>query len=109
MTATYDNQQMIKRLKQTLDEKGLSMRAASIGAGMGEAYLSNVITNGRDPQVTSLIAMCEYLDISLPWLLYGYDVPPQAEEIFQLLAQNPERTKAVLSLLRPSIQKSSVG
>jgi len=105
MTAAYNNTAMIQRLKETLTKKGISMRAASLGAGMGEAYLANVITNGRDPQVTSLIAMCEYLDISLSWLLYGFDIPPQAEEIFQLLGENPDRTEAVLSLLRPADQR----
>ena len=100
MTAKYDNRAMRARLEQALKDKKESMRSASIGAGQGESYLAGVITNGRDPQLSRLIAVCEYLDVSLPWLLYGFDLPSGSEEIFQLLAENPEKSENIAALLR---------
>lgn len=100
MTLTYDPVLMRKRLKKALEDKGKSMRSVSLASGNGESYLAGVITNGRDPQLSRLIAVCKKLDVSLSWVLYGFDLPKGSEEIFQFLTENPERAEHVAALLR---------
>jgi transcriptional regulator with XRE-family HTH domain len=100
MTAKFKSDDMRTRLKQALAVKNKTMRAASMGAGQGESYLAGVITNGRDPQLSRLIAVCDYLEVSLSWVLYGYDLPQGSEEIFQLLSESPDRVENIAALLR---------
>ncbi len=91
---------MRRRLKESLQDKGETMRSASLGAELGESYLAGIITNKRDPQLSKLIAVCDYLDVSLSWVLYGIDLPSVSEEIIQLLAENPDGAENVVALLR---------
>lgn len=101
MAAKYDHIEMLERLKKLLEERDLKPSHASTAAGLGSSYISNMFRNQSDPQVGTLKALADSLEVSTAWLMYGHDVPKGAEEIFQLLEDNPERTEAVLALLRP--------
>lgn len=100
MTAKYDPEKMRERLKGVLKERGISWRTASTGAGHSVSYLSGVLEKKRDPQLSKIIAVCDYLDISPTWVLYGFDVPEGADEILQLLSEKPELTSSIVTLLR---------
>lgn len=100
MPIDYSPYEMRQRLRDVLEEKDISMRAASIGAGQGESYLAGILSNGRDPQLSRLIAVCDYLDVSLSWVLYGFYLPPGSDEIFRLLSENPDSAENIVALLR---------
>lgn len=100
MSAKYHPTRMRERLIGLIEERGLSLREVSIGSGSSESYLSGVLKRGRDPQLAKLIAVCDFLDVSVTWVLYGYEVPEGADDIFQLLSEKPELTSAVAALLR---------
>ncbi len=103
MTAKYDPQKMRERLLSAIKQKNLSMREVSLASGNSESYLSGVLIRGRDPQLTKLIGVCDYLGVSITWALYGFEVPDGADDIFQLLSEKPELTSSVAALLRGQV------
>jgi len=109
MTTKYDSQKMRDRILSVMEERGLSMRKVSLESGNSESYLSGVLTRGRDPQLAKLINVCEHLDISVTWALYGFEVPDGADEIFQLLAERPDLAGSVASLLRGQSEVAAQG
>lgn len=102
MTPVYNAEEMRKRLRSVLEEKNISLRVASLGGGQGDSYLAGILApdSERDPQVSKLIAICDFLEVPLSWVLYGYELPDGSDEIFQLLAENPDRLKNIAALLR---------
>lgn len=103
MAVHYDESAMRRRLISVLEDRSLSMREVSLGANLSESYLSGVLKLGRDPQLSKLIAVCEYLEVSVTWALYGYEVPQGADEILMLLQDNPDMTEMIASLLRAKV------
>ena len=104
MSAKFDPEKMRKRLLATIKRRGLSLREVSLASGNSESYLSGVLVRGRDPQMAKLLAVCEYLDVSAIWVLYGFDVPDGADEILQLLSKRPELASSLAALLRAQSQ-----
>lgn len=107
MTIKYDPAGMRARLKHAVQESGLSQNEISLRSGNSVSYVSGVLNQGRDPQMSKIAAVCEILSVSPIWLLYGFDVPDGADEIFQLVADHPDQVESVASLLRA--QSSSAG
>ncbi|GGX63032.1 hypothetical protein GCM10007385_35200 [Tateyamaria omphalii] len=100
MTAKFDEAKMRIRLKEAVDANDMSQNEISRRSGNSVSYVSGVINGSRDPQVSKLVSVCDVLGVSLIWLLYGFDVPEGADEILQHVAEKPEQTDAVISLLR---------
>ena len=86
MTAKYDPAKMKQRLKSVIEERELSMRSVSLGSGNSESYVAGILASDRDPHLGKLFKVCEYLGLSTTWVLYGFDVPDGADEIFQLIS-----------------------
>lgn len=91
-----------KRLEDAIKNSGKSMRAVSLAAGLGPGYVHSILKDGRDPTIENLISVAGVIDVSLSYLLYGYDVSPETEEILQLLESQPSHRGAILQLLRKS-------
>jgi len=104
MAAKYEPKKMRSRIADVIRKRGLSLRGVSLGAGLSESYLAGVINSGRDPQLHKLIKVCDFLDISVTWALYGFEVPDGADEILQLIAQNPEVATSIAQLLRAQLE-----
>lgn len=100
MTATYIPDEMRNRLQEALDNKRMSMRAASLEAGLSETALHGIVKLGRDPGVSNLVKVCDVLDVTLGWIMYGQDLTPENAEVLQLLQDNPSKRDAILALLR---------
>lgn len=100
MSIKYKPDEMRQRLLGIIEQRKLSLREVSLGSGQSESYLSGVLKRGRDPQLTRLLAVCEFLNVSAVWVLYGFDFPDGADEIFQLITERPELASSVASLLR---------
>lgn len=109
MTAKYDPAKMKRRLKGVIDERELSMREISLKSGNSESYVAGLLSSDRDPHLGKLFKVCEYLDLSTIWLLYGFDVPDGADEIFQLLSDRPDLTASVAKLLRAQRDEAPLG
>jgi len=67
----YDPTAMRERLSVVLENAGISMRKASLDAGLSETYVHGVIKLGRDPGVSKLVAVCTALEVSPAYILFG--------------------------------------
>src|ERR1051325_9111440 len=56
-----------KRLQDALKQSGRSKREISIKAGKGAGYVHSILSEGKDPTIESLIAVCRELNVSLTW------------------------------------------
>jgi lambda repressor-like predicted transcriptional regulator len=99
MKNEFDISAMRQRLKSAVADKGRSMRSVSIDAGMGPGYLSSVLKEGKEPTVVSLSKICDELDVSFSYILYGMNLSPEAEQIIVLLDENPAKREGILALL----------
>lgn len=90
-----------QRLATAVDGSGKSMRAISLAAGMGPGYLHSVIKEGKEPTISSLIAICREIGASLGYILLGQDVSSLDEEFLTLITNASEPQKrAILEILR---------
>lgn len=88
------------RLRQILADRGLSKRKVSLDAKLGPGVVHSWLTEGKDPSIENLLAVCQVLDVSLIYLVKGYDLSPEVEEVLGLLQDDPVSRDAVLSILR---------
>jgi hypothetical protein len=89
-----------ERLQDAIDKSGRSARSVSIKAKRGPGYVHSILKEGKDPTIESLIAICAELQISLTWVIYGFEMTPATEQLLSLIEQNPDDRAAVLQLLQ---------
>lgn len=91
------------RLAKALKRAGISQRRASLGAGLGPGYVNSILKEGKDPTVANLMAVCSAADISLTYVLFGFDISAETEELMELLGRAPqEKRESLLTLLKES-------
>lgn len=100
MTEALNKSEWRNRLRQVLTEKHMSMRAVSLAAGLGPGAVHSWLVEGKDPSIANLIEVCRVLDVSLIYLVKGYNLTPEAEEVLGLLEGDAASRAAVLALLR---------
>lgn len=88
------------RLASAIEERGTTMRAVSVAAGLNPGYVHSILYGGREPTLDRLLAVCQALGVSLSFLIYGSNTSPAAEEVLGLLEQYPEARDAVLAVLK---------
>lgn len=89
-----------QRLEQAVREKGRTFRDVSLKAGLAHGYVHAVISTDKDPTVENLIAVCQEIGVSLSFILYGFEMSPETEEILSLLETQPQNRSAILQLLQ---------
>lgn len=88
-----------QRLDEEVTRQRRSRKEVSTAAGLSEGYLHNILTREQIPTVDKLDAICRSLGVSLPWIMYGVELPADYAEIFQLLEKNPKKFYALLALI----------
>lgn len=89
------------RLRAAVDGAGKSQRAVSLAAGLGPGYVNSLFNEEKDPTIQNLIKVCRALGVSLSYVLYGYEMSGETEEILRLLQDaDAEERDAFLKLLR---------
>ena len=89
------------RLLKALKRKRVSQRRASLGAGLGPGYVNSILKEGKDPTVENLMAVCRAADISLTYVLFGFDMTAETENLMALLeSAPPEKRTSLLTLLK---------
>lgn len=79
---------------------GRSLRQVSMKAGLSSSYLHSVLENGKEPGLDNLLSIAGELNISLSWLVYGYEISPESERLLAAWANLPtEKREAVKALL----------
>ena len=89
-----------KRLEDAIKESGRSKREVSLKAGKGAGYVHSILSEGKDPTIESLIAVAQVLNVSLTWIVYGFEMSPATEQLLSLIEQNPDDRAAVLQILQ---------
>lgn len=89
-----------QRLEKGLKDKRLSKRGVSLSAGMGEGYVHSILKDGKDPTVDSFLKVCAASGLSPAYVLLGYDLTPEVEELLALWsAASPATRDGILQIL----------
>ncbi len=89
------------RLLAAIKASGKSHRELSLAAGMGAGYVNSLFNDHKDPTIKNLMSVCEAVGVSLSYVLYGYEMSAETEEILRLLQKAPEGERdALLRLLQ---------
>lgn len=90
-----------RRLSEAIAASGKSQREISLAAGMGAGYVNSLFKENKDPTIENLMKVCAVVGVSLSYVLYGYQISAETEEILQLLEDaSPEERVGLLTLLR---------
>ncbi len=90
------------RLAEAIKKSGKSERAVSLAAGKGPGYVHSILKEGKDPTLDNLIAICGIVGVSLPYIVYGYNISSEAEEILSLIEKSPQARDGILKILKSS-------
>lgn len=105
MTCILDNDAMNAdgwrdRLADAVARSGKSREAIALEAGLGRAYLYGVFKENKVPSVENLIALANAAGASPAFIIFGWKMTEQHEELMSLLAEDPKQIGAILTLLR---------
>lgn len=90
-----------ERLADGIKAKGKSQREVSLAAGKGPGYVNSLLKEGKDPTIENLLLVCEAADLSLIWVLFGFDMDRETEEIVrELKRESPTGRSGLLQHLR---------
>lgn len=97
------NEDWKSRLLATIKEKKTSQRHVSLAAGLGPGYVNSWFNKEqKEPTVENLLKVCEVLNVSVSYILFGVQMSAETEQILHLLEKNPDTRDAVLKILRPA-------
>lgn len=78
-------------------QRGRSLREISKAAGLGPNYLQQMISTGKEPSISNLMAICSAVGVSIGELLDDGEVDAARREIMDLALDLPEdRLEALL-------------
>jgi len=89
-----------ERLQSAVKSSGKSSRSISLAAGCGPGYLHSILSEGKDPTVEKLMAVCDQIPISGIYVLYGLEVNPDDLDILKALEEKPESRAGILSIIK---------
>jgi transcriptional regulator with XRE-family HTH domain len=89
-----------ERLQVAVDKTGRSQREISLAAGLSAGYLHSILTEGKAPSIENALRLCAEVGVSLSYLLSGFEISPETEEILRLLESQPQARSGILQILR---------
>lgn len=89
-----------QRLSAAVDASEKSKRAISLDSGNGPGYVHSILTEGKDPTIAKLMAVCSAVPVDLGYILFGVDVSAADREILSTIQTSPPEVRAaILQLL----------
>lgn len=88
------------KLRAALEDRSMSMRAASLGAGLGPGVVNSWFKDNKDPSMSNLLAVCRFAGIDSAFVLLGFHINDKTVELLRLIEENPDRRDGILHLLR---------
>lgn len=64
-----------RNLEIALEVRRVSMKAASVNAGLGETFVRDILKRGITPKISSLATLAKSLEIDMHWLITGEGQP----------------------------------
>lgn len=93
------NEDWKSRLATSIEDSGKSKRQVALDSGNGAGYVHSILSEGKDPTITKLIAVCRAVPVSPLYIIHGINVTPLQEAIITALDENPHKAESILSLL----------
>lgn len=80
----------------------ISYRRLSIAAGLGPNYVSQLLSDDwKEPSFGNVIKLCDYLGLSITYVVTGADVTQREEELLhQMALLDDQERQQLLGLLR---------
>lgn len=88
------------RLADAIEGSGKSRRAISLESGNGPGYVHSILSEGKDPSIDNLLAVCDAVPVSAAKVLLGINMAPEDVQILQQLRENPDTREGILAILR---------
>lgn len=89
------------RIGGAIERDGRSKRAISKAAGLGVNFVTELLKGEKTPGIDSIARLCAELNVSLPWVLTGVDMTPDAVEMLSILSRlSSDQQSAILELAR---------
>lgn len=95
----FDPDAMRERIEETLTKSGRSQTDVAKKADLGHGYFTNVLKRKQMPSVDKLDKMCKELKVSMPWIIYGEEIPADFNRVLDLMNKDPKKFYALLALL----------
>ncbi len=100
MTDSYDIAAMKERLALALKKAGISHNAASLKAGASTGYVHSILSGNADPGTKKLATICRANGISFAYVVFGFEMSPETEELLSLFEAHPEQRDNILALIK---------
>lgn len=84
------------RLSDALKRSGKSARSVELAARVSTGYLHDILKVGKEPTVGRLMRVVAQLDVSLSYILYGYEMSAVEEQLLQKFAKLSAKGKKTL-------------
>lgn len=99
MKSNFDPAKMRERIREELKRQRRSQSEVVEAAGLGHGYLTNLLAREQMPSVDKLDALCAELGVSIAWVMYGTNVPPDLDRVIKVMSKDPKKFYALLDLL----------
>jgi transcriptional regulator with XRE-family HTH domain len=96
---SFNSEHMRTRLREAIAASGRTQKDITSSARLGHGYLTNILARNQMPSVDKLDAICQELNVSVAWVMYGVDLPPDYQEVFDAMERNPKKFRALMHLL----------
>lgn len=91
----------LTRFRAAVERDGRSLSKISRSAGLGQNYLQQMFAEGKEPQITTLLALCKELNVSVVYILFGAEIDSGADELIGIYSElNKAERKALVDLSR---------
>src|SRR5690606_29222430 len=98
-----------ERAALVMEQKKLTMRTVSLRMGSNASYLFTVMKKGQDPVAEKIIEIARALEVSPVWLMFGFNLDPEAEEVvLRYQALDEEKRKMFRKMLEAIAPDPSV-
>jgi transcriptional regulator with XRE-family HTH domain len=95
-----------RRLAAAIAASGKSAREIAKEAGMSHGYLSSLLKEGKEPKISSFMALADVLGMSVGELAEGIPISKETAEMWQLWDRLPKDRKALLLDLAEKLDRT---
>lgn len=94
-------ERLLAAIDDAVENRGLKKTKLGPKAGLGRNWENDFRNKGKDPSLPNLAAVCKALNVSLSYVVFGYDITPEEELVLALYRRfPPSRRESLQSFLQ---------
>lgn len=98
-TAEWDNR-LRQAIKEHWTDHGRSLTELGRAIGMGQNYVSEMLSKGKAPRAQAVINLAQVLGVSLTWIYLGVEMTAEDEQLLQVASKvDATQKRRLLDLL----------